>query len=287
MSMTHPPLPDWANRYLAHLGLEQEAPTYEFLEKICVAHLNRLAFENISKLLYYRDREQNGFFIPPIELFVENMIRHDFGGTCYTNNSRGLLLLRELGYDVEHVHLHPDHLGILVRLPVFPGERLYVDWGSAAPLFRPVRFQTDAANSAAFSVDAIRILPDAEQAGHYRYTRYRRGELVSNDWIFNPDEPIEFEALTDIINGSNEPGAFFMKQLRCMLFQLDRQRYVSLVNNVLTIRTADGGQKQRVLQSVEEIEQAMTDEFRLPKLPVREAVEVLAGLGVDVFAEKE
>lgn len=48
-------LSDSARAYLHSLGLEQEPPSLSFLERICLAHLNTYPFENISKLIYFRD----------------------------------------------------------------------------------------------------------------------------------------------------------------------------------------------------------------------------------------
>lgn len=286
--MTTRDYPAWVHRYLERLGLTPEPPTYAFLEKISLAHLSVLAFENISKMIYYRDHAQNGYWIPPVETFVESLFEHDYGGVCYMSNAQALRLLRALGYHCCHVSLGDvHHLAILVELPEYPGERLYVDYGSASPYFKPVRFETDPDNLSAFGVDELRLLPVDDQPGRYCATRYRRGELVSNDWTFHPDERKEFSDFADIIEEANKPGAFFMTQLRCQLWQPDSGRNVSLVNNILTIRTLDLQQTQRTLQTVEEIEQAIADEFHLPKLPVREAIAVLTDLGVDIFKEKE
>ncbi|NGQ94944.1 arylamine N-acetyltransferase [Brevibacillus sp. SYP-B805] len=269
------------------MGLTAQPATYAFLSAICRAHLHTFAFENISKLLYYRDRQQNGFVIPPVEVFVEQRARHHFGGTCFTLNSRLHQLLAALGFDARLVKLGKDHMGIVVEVPEFPGERLYVDCGAAAPFFRPVRFEREEADVAAFGTDEVRIVPDQEEPGQYRFIRYRRGEIVSQEWTFSPDQGRSFAEFEPIIEESNRPGTFFMSSLRCQLWQTQYNRSISLVNNMLTIRTADGEEHKQTLQSIEEIEGVLADEFGLPLLPVREAVEVLASLGTDIFADEK
>ncbi|UFJ41853.1 arylamine N-acetyltransferase [Brevibacillus humidisoli] len=282
--MSQSELPAWAYRYLERLGLTPEPPSYSFLGAICRAHLVTVPFENISKLLYYQSRKQMAAPIPPVELFVDNMSRYHFGGTCYTLNSRLYLLLKALGFDCYYVLLGSDHMSVLVRLPDLPGERVFVDCGSAAPLFSPVRFERDQQKFSSFAGEQIRLVPDQKQQGWYRYLRYRRNELISNEWLFHPDDAKTFGQFIPIIERSNQPGTPFMTLLRCQLFQLDKRRNLSLRNNVFTIRYEDGSDSKLLLGSAEEIRQVLADEFRLPRLPVEEAVKVLQSLGVDVFA---
>ncbi|HEU4965325.1 MAG TPA: arylamine N-acetyltransferase [Bacilli bacterium] len=284
--MTTTSLPDWAHRYLAHIGLQPEPPSLHALTAICRAHLSQIPFENISKLLYLRDSPQNGFHIPPLDMFVDNLYRYDYGGTCYTLNPHAQQLLRTLGYQVDLVQLGNDHVGLLAELPERPGERLYLDFGSASPFFQPVSFEKNPDNLTVFGVDEIRLLPDSEQPGWYRFTRYRHGEQLSNEWIFHPEHRCGFADFATSIERSNQPGALFLNHLRCQLWQPDRGRNLSLLNNHLTIRTSDKGETQQDLRSVTEIEQVLAEEFGLPKLPVREAVEVLESLGVDIFAPR-
>ncbi|MBO8162188.1 MAG: arylamine N-acetyltransferase [Brevibacillus sp.] len=285
--MNHSQFPTWVWRYLDRLELSPAPPSFAFLHAICRAHLVTIPFENISKLIYYRSRRHTGSSLPPVELYVENIFRYDFGGTCYTLNSRLLLLLKALGFQCDYTLLGNDHMAILVTLPDLPGERVYVDCGSAAPLFKPVRFEHDRQNLSSFGSEQVRIIPDQKQPGYYRYLRYRRNELISNQWVFHPDEKKSLADFAPIIEQSNQPGAPFMSLLRCQLFQLDKRRSLSLTNNIFTIRYEDGSDSQIVLGTCEEIQQVLADEFRLPRLPLRDAIEVLRGLGVDIFASQE
>lgn len=285
--MKHSSLPSWALQYLNFLGLEPEQPSIPYLESICRAHLSRLPFENISKLIYYRDQHVNGFLIPPIEKHVANIQQHNYGGTCYNINSQTLLLLQALDFSGFHVRLGEHHLGIIIRSPEEQNLLLYVDFGAAAPLFKPVPFQVDPKNSSCFGIDEIKILPDPDQPDHYRFTRFRRGEQLNNEWIFNPNHPVEFTDLADVIKAANEPGAYFMKELRCQLWQLEREHYLSLINNTFIIRTSDNQEKKLQLNSISEIEEVLSKEFLLPHLPVREAIEVLNSIGIDIFRQEQ
>lgn len=67
-------IPKWTKEYLRLLELTQELPTYAFLEKLCTAHLSTLPFENISKMIYFRDKQKNHFEIPSIERLFKIII---------------------------------------------------------------------------------------------------------------------------------------------------------------------------------------------------------------------
>lgn len=278
-------LPAWSINYLNRLGLEAKPANFSFLTEICRAHLATLPFENISKLIYYRDRAKNGFIIPPVEVLAQHFFRYDFGGTCYTVNSRLLMLLRSLGFTCSLVEVGQDHMAILVQLPELDGEQVYVDCGAAAPFFKPVRFETDPENLSEFGIEQVRLVRDQETPFLYHFMRYRRNELVSENWSFYSNQPREFADFHEVIEKANQPGSFFLSSLRCQLWQPEQNRSISLVNNTLTIRRMDGTEQKELLSSLEEIEEALAVEFRLPKLPLREAVAVLNELGVDIFQE--
>lgn len=280
-------LSNWVERYLAHLKLEPEPPSFSFLTRICRSHLQTFAFENISKMIYYRDYSSNLFYVPPVEVFVENAERFDFGGTCYTANTSLLQFLRELGFSGYHVKLGKSHIAILVELEELAGEKVYVDCGAAAPFFQPVRIEVDQENISSFGVDQVLIRAKEGKPGEYVYSRYVNGELTQDPWEFHIHKKISLQDLEPLIQEANQPGATFMKLLRCQLWQLEQKRNVSLVNNVFSIRYEDGRQDQHILSDADDLREVMATEFRLPRLPVQEAIQVLSDLGVDIFAKKE
>lgn len=277
----------WVPKYLESMGLEpmyQEKLSFAYLQQICSAHLNTFAFENISKFIYHRNWKQNGYFVPPVEVFVDNYQQYGFGGTCYTQNTNLYRLLQALGYDCNLVTLGEEHMAILVRLPEFRNEQVYVDSGAAAPFFSPVRFETDVSNVSSFGTDKILIRSLPGEQGRYVYNRYANNEPSGEPWEFDAYRRSELDDFQQLIEEANKPGATFMTFLRCQLWQLDRSRSVSLVNTTFGIRSADGGLVKRKLRTVEDIEQVISEEFGLPRLPVRGAIEILQELGVDIFS---
>lgn len=274
----------WVEQYLSILGLRKEPPSYDYLAKICRSHLGALPFENISKLLYFRDQHQNGFLIPPVETWVQHHFDSHFGGTCYTLNYNLRELLMQLSFACDYVMLGNEHMGILVELP---GERVYVDCGAAAPIFQPVRFESNPLNVSQFGDDKVHIQPVHPDAGRYKYVRYTQGKQNGKEWHFNITLKSEFPDFHDIILNSNTAGTAFMTILRCQLWQLSRGRSVSLVNNQFGIRHSDGRTDKYTLHSVAEIEEVIANEFALPKLPVREAIDVLAEVGINIFSSEK
>jgi N-hydroxyarylamine O-acetyltransferase len=265
----------WVQHYLDRLGLKAEPPSYHYLARLCRAHLSRIAFENISKLYYLKRFPETGWHIPPIDVHVANMRGLDFGGTCFTSNSRFHLLLQALGFDASLVGFASNHMGMAVRLPE---GRFYVDVGAALPFFEPVPFEAEP------FVECCGVgARFYRKGGAYRLDHYLHGECTM-EWEFYPDSPQAFSHFAPKVEVMNAPGSLFLTILRCHLWQPELGRCLSLVNNSLTWRFADGTERKERLASLQAIERAVSEEFRLPKLPVREAVAVLETLGIDLFA---
>lgn len=273
----------WVDTYLNILGLIKEEPSMSYLERICTAHLTTFPFENISKLIYYRDQPLNQFMIPPLHTFIKNFQQHHLSGTCYTLNKHLLSLLKGLGFEAYYVMLGKVHIGIIVTVD---GKRHYVDVGSAAPIFKSIDLDQTGDKTAEFGNDQVRIEYVDEAKGLLQYVRWTDGEQRGSIWDFDVNKAYEYGDFNEIITNSNQPNTMFMSMLRCQLWQLDQNRSVSLANNVFGIRYVDGRTEKTTLQSVAEIENVLSDEFRLPKLPVSEAIDILRSLDVDIFSKQ-
>lgn len=271
-----------AIEYIGYLNLELEKPSYEYLERICYAHLNTFPFENISKLINYKNNNHYNSGIPSFEFFTNNYDKFNFGGTCYTLNSNMLILLKELGFDCYNIMLGDVHMGIIV---IIDNERFYVDCGATAPFFKPVRFEIDPHNRSCFGGDEVRLLPVNPEINKYEYVRYMNGKQNGDIWGFNSRKQSNLNVFCEVIKKSNKPNALFMSILRCHLYQSEKQRSVSLINNKFVIRTYSGESIVKRLASIQEISLVIHDEFMLPKLPVIEAFEVLNKLNIDIFAD--
>ncbi|PPA69285.1 arylamine N-acetyltransferase [Jeotgalibacillus proteolyticus] len=275
---------DSTSDYLNHLTLQNEDPSYDYLQKICHAQLNTFPFENISKLLYFRNHNYNHFDIPSFEQFTTNYTKFNFGGTCYTLNANLMRLLKSLGFDCYHIMLGEEHMGIIVKID---HERFYIDCGAAAPFFKPVRFESDFKNTSSFGRDEVHLLPEDPERNAFKYVRFTNGEQSGKTWKFNSRKEAKLSDFNGVMVRSNKPDAPFMTILRCQFYQTGKQRSVSLVNNKFGIRYSMGETVVRTLTSKEEIKEVISEEFLLPKLPVIEAIEVLESLPIDIFALRE
>ncbi|MDQ0207648.1 arylamine N-acetyltransferase [Alkalicoccobacillus murimartini] len=261
-------------KYTQIMNIEIKPPTFHYLQDLCKAHLHTFAFENISKLYSIQKGER---WIPSAEHFIENYLNYQFGGTCFTLNSTFMQLLTELGFDCSLVKLGQTHLAIIVQLD---HQAYYVDVGSTAPIFEPINLDLEANTERRFGKEKMEITKSGNQ---FEYIRWVNGQNRDMQWTFTMNEEIELEHFKPIYEKSIQPGTPFMKILRCQLWQTDQGRSLSLLNNLFTIRYPDGGDTNVTLSTVYDIKQVLETEFRLGKLPVREAVEELERLGIDVF----
>ncbi len=122
-----------ANRLLGHLGLEREAPSLDYLNRIVREHQLRVPFETLTKLVDYEPGLARGDFLPPIDLYVDRIVERGAGGLCWTL-ARGLhFLLTDLGFDADLMYMDPGHCCVRVELPE---GSYYADVGYSAPIFR-------------------------------------------------------------------------------------------------------------------------------------------------------
>jgi arylamine N-acetyltransferase len=123
-------------KYLSLLEIEEVDPSLELLKKIVKAHLIKVPFENVSKLLF---KQQGMTDIPDLKTFLEGIEQYNFGGTCYTNNYYLYLFLEHVGYNIKLCGAdmkNPDvHLISIVNID---GHEYIIDGGYAAPFQVPL-----------------------------------------------------------------------------------------------------------------------------------------------------
>jgi hypothetical protein len=121
------------DRFLAHLHLNRERPTLDYLHRIIREHQLRVPFETLTKLIDYEPGLRRGDFMPPMAEYVERIATRSAGGLCWTL-ARGLhVLLGDLGFDAALMYMDPGHCCVRVGLPEGP---FYADVGYAAPIFQ-------------------------------------------------------------------------------------------------------------------------------------------------------
>ncbi|MEN0642022.1 arylamine N-acetyltransferase [Alkalicoccobacillus gibsonii] len=263
--------------YLAILKMGLNEPSYDYLYQLCHAHLHTFAFENISKLVLTASGED---WIPSIEQFIENYSLHHFGGTCYTLNTSFMQLLLKIGFNCSPVKVGKDHLAIIVSLNE---SNFYVDVGSAAPIFKPVNLDLIEPSNRMFGSDKIQII---QTESGYEYMRWKDNQKREMNWTFHLNGNIQVEEFKPIYRESIQAEASFMNILRCQIWQNNRERSLSLLNNAFTIENNDGARTTTYLSSVSEIEKVLDKEFKLKSMPIRAAIEILEKRGVNVFVKE-
>lgn len=273
---------DQVTRYLSILNVPLQKPSYIYLAQICQAHLNTFPFENVSKLLYYYQNKDRNIDIPNISQFTGHYNDYNFGGTCYTLNSNMLTLLRGLGFRCYHIMLGKEHIGIIVDVD---HQRYYVDVGAAAPFFKPIPFESGFHSRAHFGKDEVCILPVDPSMNEFKYVRYTNGKQSGKEWYLNSEQEVTIHDFREVIEKSYLCAAPFMSIFRCQLYQSDQMRSVSIVNNKFSIQYSNGESEVKYLSSSQQLIQVVLEEFRLPKLPVQDAIEVLNALKMNIFAD--
>src|SRR3954462_2304748 len=124
-------------RYLQILGFDRAPTGISGLHDLVRAHILKVPFENVSKLLLF-DREGSGR-LNTIEEFLDGIEHHDLGGTCYTSNPFFTELLRHLGYeaDLHSADMNVPNVHSCIRVRV-DGRSYHVDVGNAAPFLDPI-----------------------------------------------------------------------------------------------------------------------------------------------------
>jgi arylamine N-acetyltransferase len=269
---------DDAGRYLRLLGIDAASSGLAGLRAIVRAHVTRVPFENVSKLLLY-GREGRARALTLTE-FLDGIEHRDLGGTCYSSNPFLVELLRAVGYDAHLLGAdmsEPNvHTSIRVRLD---GTDYHVDVGYGAPLYEPIRLD---------------CLPYAVEWGRCRYvvdTSGRHGEFVMSHYedgqrkhgyvVHPPARDAGF--FLPIVLASFEPGRTFMRCLRIVRFFDDYS--VDLRDRVLTI-SRPGSNDETRLDTPAQLRKAFDDVLRMPRCPVEEAIAIYESMnGVRFFGD--
>jgi N-hydroxyarylamine O-acetyltransferase len=280
------PSPTWLGEYLELLELDREEPSLSYLEKLCRQHLTVFPFENAGKLIDHDEGRSITRPVPSVESFLQRRRQYQLGGTCYILNYHLFQLLHALGFSAQLLPVGESHVAILVRLSETGGERLYVDVGSAAPLFRPVRFETEPHNRTGFGGYEVQLRAVEGEKGKWRYTRHVDGKLGEPIWTFDPNVTVSsLSYFNDAIQRSYRPDGTFMTLLRCQVWQWDRDRSLSLVNDRFAIRYRDGTVEKRTLSNREAMQQVMAEAFGYPSFPIQRALDILEKQGRPLFKQ--
>jgi N-hydroxyarylamine O-acetyltransferase len=201
------------DKYISLLGIELDEPSLEFLKRIVKAHLLRIPFENISKLL---QKKQGANYIPDLSGYLEGIEKYNFGGTCYANNYYLYLLLKNTGYDVmlcgADMKMPDVHLVSIVSINA---RKYLVDAGYAAPFFEPMPVDSSEDFVTSFGVEKF-VLRPGDENGLLKLEQYLNGEL--KNWYTLKPLQREINEFRKVIEDSYSDKAVFMNALRITRF---------------------------------------------------------------------
>jgi N-hydroxyarylamine O-acetyltransferase len=201
------------DKYLHLLGVERSFPSYQMLCQIIKAHLTKVPFENISKLLY---KKQGLNYIPDLPTYLDGIEKYKFGGTCYANNYFLYLLLNDLGYDIKLCGAdmkNPDvHLISIVKIK---NQEYIVDGGYAAPFLNPLPIDLKEDYIINLGLEKYIIKPK-DDAGRTKVEQYYDGKL--QHWYTAKPRERLIEEFDKVIKDSYSDDAIFMNAIRITKF---------------------------------------------------------------------
>jgi arylamine N-acetyltransferase len=270
-------MPDRFDRYLRHLGCNLQPPSQEALNTLVAAHITRVPFENVSKLLLF-GLERRGR-MSTMEEFLGGLEHHDLGGTCYTCNPFFTELLQHLGYEAElrSADMNTPHVHSSIRV-FLEGREYHVDVGNAAPFLNAVPLDRLPYE---FSRGEMKWIFGQSEDGRLRCTVLNRGERV-HGYLVN-EQRHSYEFFRDIIVDSFQPGRTFMSLLR--LVRIFPDHTVELKDRTLRIHRGTIT-TEHIINNVEELRTFVNTQFRMPRCPVEQALEILQSVtGPDIFPD--
>ena len=261
-----PAIPEIYQRYLRVLGFDNVPSGFDGLRAVVRAHLLRVPFENVSKLLLFAKEGLGRFFTLPE--FLDGIEHQDLGGTCYGANPFLGDLLRALGNDADlHGANMPARMDCHTSLRVRIDSHAYhVDVGYGGPFREPISLE-----HLPFEMveGANRYVFDREPGGEgYEMAIFSGEERVHGYIVHGPPRSLDF--FSPAMQNSFAPAATFLNCLRiCRFFD---GYSLTLLNGDLTIQRGSTAER-RELESVAEVEAALVTELKMPRCPARAAIE--------------
>ena len=266
------PLPqELIAQYLAVLGVARMDPSLGALRDLVAAHLTRIPFENISKLYY---RKRLGLVdLPDIQLYLQGVEKHHFGGTCYSNNYHFHLLLRSLGYEARlcaaDMKAPAVHAVNMIRID---GREYLADTGYAAPLLDPIPRDLETDYEVRLGRDRY-VLKPQDSNGCSRLELYRDGALC-HGYLAKP-APRKIEDFSKVIAESFSANATFLNSILAARFYPGRSL---VIHNLTLIESDKERSKVHALAGRDALIGAIEQHFDMPQGIVREAVSGLGAL---------
>jgi len=246
--------------YLERIGYEgPREPSLDTLRAIHRRHMLTIPFENL-------DIHLGRTIVLDEAAFFDKIVRQRRGGFCYELNGLFAALLRELGYDLDLLsgrvaneagHFGPefDHLVLLVRLE---GQRWIADVGFGDSFVEPL-----ALDGGEQSSGGMLYLIDSRREGLILLRKEKGVWSEKYAFTLQPHRLEEFAGMC--VYHQTSPNSTFPRARICS--RATPQGRITL-SEMRLIQTVDGERSERVLESEEQYQQALLENFgiELPNL---------------------
>jgi N-hydroxyarylamine O-acetyltransferase len=256
------------DRYLRLLGVPRRAPAIEALTELVRAQVERIPFENLTKLYRFRRAGLTG--LPGLEEHLEGVERFRLGGTCYANAVHLHALLVELGYDVRLCGADMAEPDVhVVNLVALDGREFLVDAGYGAPFLVP--FPIDGAGDQSVTLGRSRfVIHPRDRDGSVTVDHLRDGRAW-HGYRVRP-VPRQVAHFREVIARSFRPDAEFMNALVLIRFSGGRCR---TIRNLSLIDAWDDQEVRRPIAGTDALVQLAESGFGVPREVTAAALEVV------------
>ena len=262
------------DRFLKILEVKPADPSLELLKKIIKSHLEKIPFENISKLIFKRQGMND---IPGFVKYLDEIENNNFGGTCYSLNYYLYLLLRHLGFTVKlcgaDMKLPDVHLVSIVEIDY---KEYLVDCGYGAPFMEPMPRNISYDSEINFG-DEKYILKPKNFDDTSRLEQYCKNEL-KHYYTVKP-QARKLSEFNKVIINSYADDALFMNSL--LITRHSEDYSISLRNFTLTVIDKNKITQKKIEK--DEIPEVVNDYFGIPAMLVKNAIFHLRSLNSPDF----
>ena len=245
--------------YLERIGYSgSQQPTPATLAALHAAHPRAIAFENLNPLIGWPVRLDAGSIF-------QKLVRDGRGGYCFEQNLLFSDALEHLGFEVMWLAARVlwnnppgtttarSHMVLLIDMN---GDRYVADVGfGGLTLTAPLRLRADVEQATPHETFRIR----ETDATFVVEARIGAGWKALYRFDLQPQVLPDYEVTNWYL--SNHPGSHFVTGL--MAGRPDVDRRYALRNNELSIHRLNGTTDRRLLQTADELRQALVSDFRL------------------------
>lgn len=261
-------------RYARILGISRVDSTLESLEAIVRRHLERVPYENVSKILRAK---RTGPSIPSFAEYVHQLEETSYGGTCFAQNFHLNQLLNHLGFDSDLMPIRREgklsHVSLRVTIE---GRSYLVDVGLMSSIAGPFLLGPTGAFDRWSGDQRFIFVPD-EELRNYSLEIHRGGKMIRS--FQSSDGEVSHEELVQAVVESFEPKALFMNVL--CAFRVFESHSVGIWNDKL-YRIEGTDRQLRDVTSRSDLARAFESELGLPGYELDEVLHELQTRGAPV-----